>query len=555
MDGGQAYPKWGGWTGVKESSSTLGDVVRCLNVTFEDGVIARRPGRRVICATVPGMIVSRIFEHVTLSGSRSVLVGLLSADPAVAPRLGLFPPSGGAYVDLAMPAAYRRASPESFFWSSSYKGGHTIISDPTGRLLDYDGETVTELVALQGTDAAQDLAASRAYLAAPPPADVIAMWRNRIIAAHLRTLGISADPNDMTVPPEAPASGANVWPASTNLDVLTQEGDEIVGLAVQADRLACFLRRGVVVVDEDQVSPIPRIQEKQYGCVAPRSVQEVGGGLILYLSDGVVCQFDGARSSPISGDIRHTLSQVAWTKAHLAVSAHLARKTEYRLWLPLKGRTGNRVCVIYNYAQRTWRVYAGEFIFDRTGRYTQPFDVTAAATTILPTGEEILLTGDSQGRIWREDVGDDDGPTIIPAFAALAPIGDGESVMKFADMRVEAVFDGSWLAAIFAEHGNCLEQEITRYLDGEPTKGMSETVRLLQEDATGSLQTYDLTPKWGDDHHTAEKRSKRLSNRAISRRLQPIFLFPAWVGNVPVSEPGGISLVELALAPAGGRRG
>jgi hypothetical protein len=551
-DGGQAFPNYSGWKGVKEGSKTLGDVVRALNVTFEGEKIRRRPGRRIIGSLADGYRVSRICEHVDLKGVRKILVALTGA-AGVEPLLGTTDAGGAPFTPIALPAMESQASPSAFFSSAPYKG-HTILADPTGRLLDYDGSSCSVLAAVQGTDAEQELTGTRAYLWAPPFATLLLSWRNRVVAIQGKTIGLSADAGDPTVPVTAPAGGASVWPSPTNFDVLTQEGDEVIGSAIWGDRLTCLTRRGIVVVTEDSTSPVPAVLDQQNGCIAPRSVQTVGGGRVLYLSDGAVCSFDGQIGVPISDDIQETLEEVDWSNANLAISAHLARKHQYRLWLPLKGRTGNRLCVIFDYKEKAWSVWSGWYTFGSAADDVQPFDVTAAGTILMASGEEVLLTGDSSGRLWREDVGEDDAGTIFPAFFALAPMGDGEQVVTYRDWRLAVEFDGAFLVGLALLHGNCLEQEITRVLSGVETQSQLQTVRLWEDDAAGSLSAWDLAA-WGIAQHTMEPRAKRIGFAGSSKRMQPLLLLPGQSGGVVAPEPSAISEFEVAVAPAGGRRG
>jgi hypothetical protein len=556
-DGGAAFPKAGPWLGVKETSSAIGDAVRALNVSFEDGRLRRRPGRRILVDTFSGLKVSRIFEHVSLAGERRTVVVLSAADdPTTDVQIGSVDPCGGGYSALGyLGMSATPYDPDGLFWSTSYKGGRSIVSTPPGSMIVIDKDALAPLFAVQGLDAQNLLTASRAYLWGPPPASLVLMWRNRLAALHRRTVGLSATTGDTNVPWDAQASGASVWPASTNFDVLTQEGDEIMGAAVQADRLVCFMRRGVVVVDEDSVSPIPRTADKQYGCVAPRSVVEIGGGLVAYLADRAVCQFNGTSVAPISEDISDTLKLVNWAAAHRAVGVHLAQKQEYRLWLPIRGKSGNRICVIYDYRRKTWRVYSAFYTWTRLPEGAEPFDVTAAAAVLLPSGEEVLLTGDSQGRIWREDVGEDDAGFVFPAYVALAAMRDGAAVEKFSDWRLHAEADGAWVQGVPLEHGDCLEQEISRLVDGLPTDSLTATIRMLDDQAGHVLPTYG-SAEWGVDIHTPEERTKRLSwGRANTRSLQPLIILPGQHGGVVDTAPGAIDEIEFAVAPAGGRRG
>ncbi|HEY6015724.1 MAG TPA: hypothetical protein VIU16_02970 [Gaiellaceae bacterium] len=540
----------GPWTGLDEVGRGPQSIVRCLNIDVDEkGRIRRRPGRALLATLNADVPVSGIFQHVGLDGSRVLLVGHTYADPAYgAPKIGTVNESTLAFSELAVASAALAAAPERGFGFVAFKG-RTMIVDPFARTLDFDGDVVRVLPAAQGLDRVNGLVGARAYLSAPPKSRYPLVWRNRLVAMDGRTIGLSATSGDINVPATSLAGAAEVWPSRTNLDVLTRDGDEIVGGAVRDDELLVLTRRGLGVVTEDDVYPTLRLR-KGSGCIAPGSIQEVsyqGASWVFYLSDGKVCSWNGAGVEDISrlpnANISSTLDTVNWQGASRAVSVHYAKRNEYRLWLPVHGGLANRVCLIFNYVRRTWRVYAGYYPWDTSARQAaaEPFDVTAAAVVLSPAGEEILLTGDSSGRLWREDVGEDDAGTIFPAFALFPAIGSGGREFTFRDWRVEAVHDGSYVEGMAIVNGVPLEHELDRIKNGDATSSERKLVRAIQSQQAA----YEDAPAYPVDVHAERTDKLRLSFAARGYRMQPYLSLPGRGPAVEDPSPGGVRLIEI----------
>jgi hypothetical protein len=545
------YVVLGPWSGLDEIGQGPQSIVRCLNVDIdEQGRMRRRAGRQILATLNADVPVSGIFQHVGIDGERVLLVAHTYADPADgAPKIGTVNEATLAFTLLPVEDAGVGAEPDRAFGFVAFKG-RTMIVDPFARTLDFDGADLRALPAAQGLDQVNGLLGARTYLSAPPPSRYPLVWRNRLVAMYRRTVGLSAYSGDINVPADALAGAAEVWPSRSNFDVLTREGDEIVGGAVRDDELLVLTRRGLGVVTEDDALPTLRLR-KGSGCVAAGSIQEVsyqGASFVLYLSDGKVCSWNGAGVEDISrlpgANISATLATVNWPAAHRAVSVHYAKRNEYRLWVPVNGETANRVCLIFNYVRKTWRVYAGWYPWDTSARQAaaEPFDVTAAATVLTPGGEELLLTGDSEGRLWREDVGEDDAGFIFPAFALSPPFGSGEREFTFRDWRVDAVHDGSFVEGMPLVNGALLEHELDRIADLAATESQRQVARAIQ-DGHDAYDDADLA--YPVTTHAERPRKLRLSFVGRGSRMQAYLSLPGKSGAVEDPSPGGVRMIEI----------
>lgn len=554
------HPDLGPWDGIDETGALGPTKIRDgLNVVFRGGRISRRPGRAVVATDASGRRVAGLHEHVAPSGARSVLAYL---DPfgAVAGGLGTVSWRTGAVANVAMPPEAASVEPE-LSTAAVPMDGHTIIAEPGGLLLDYDGVDLSVLEAMAGEDAGVQ---NEAYLGAPPRASRLAIWRDRVVAAGApdspRLIGLSENKWAVdNIPVEAPIGGANVWPSRTNFDLSNDEGDSVEAVSVIHDRLAVLGRSGIAMVDEDSVAPYARGVARQHGCIAPRSVVNVGNALI-YLSEKNVLIFDGIQSVvPVSNALRRTMDElVDWDSAHLAVAVHLRQTTEYRLWVPVKGLPGNQLCLIYDYMAKTWTKASHWYLFDSADRRDLPyrFDVTAALAVILGSGREVLLTGDSAGRIWLEDVGEDDEGQIFPAFAAFGEMDRGSEWETYSDWHVDCLHDGSYIAALCLTGGRDVEQEIVRVLNGALTGAATDDIPyVLQRALLDGQRAWDEAARaWPIDARGPRVTRLDLGLRAKERKVQPVLLLPGQSGASVDPAPGAIRRLGLGVRARGGRR-
>lgn len=550
----------GPWDGLNESNPGATEVLRAVNVDFEGGRIRRRLGR-VLLGTVTGSgarPVAGLHQHVGQNGERVLLATLNwdqaagKAGPAVV-RLDGAGPADGTVCSLPIRKRLSApATPDTLPWSFATYRNHTIMAEPGGkRLLAFDGENVIDLEPFDGLDKQSGLAGASSYLTVPPKASRVAVWRNRLVAGDGRTCGISASIGDAAVPADAPVGPANVWPVRTNFDVLTRQGDHIQNIALIGDRLAVFTRGGAAVVNEDDLSPILSIRDRKYGCIAPGSVVECAGE-VFYLTDGMVVSFDGDTVKDVSSEpLAYTLRLVDWAIASRAIAVHYARRNEYRIWLPTKGDTKNRLCLIFNYVKRKWRVYAGGpwASWGNPASESSGYDVTAACTMITGDNREILVTGDSTGNLWLEDAPISmDGAYMPVGYFLLPPLGQDERVIHWGGVRLDAIFDGSFLEVWAMFDGVRHEEELARWVAHDTMRASRVKRRALRNDHA----TFDQGATWDTDRFVGAPGSVYFStDRRKSTRMQVAVVMPgsSWevVNNVEDPARGGVRSLEIAM--------
>lgn len=545
MDPSSAQPlTYGPFTGVDERNvQDDGLVAAALNVDFTAAGVSRRPGRQIV-ATLGTTPVVGLYRHLDKNNLVRILavLGPTGTGEDAQHTFGLVDENAGTLTAAAAPAWVGRGSVPQRGISHANFNGHSIIAMPDGVMLDFDGTTVVRLAAMQGKDALSGLLGAKTYLASPPFASDIAVWRGRLVAIDGVTVGLSeADGALAIVPDDAPVGGPNVWPSRTWFDVITDGGDEIAGAAVLYDRLVTLGTEMIHVTDEDELEPVSMKLDQDHGCVARGSIQAVGGR-VFYLAQGRICAFDGTSVTVISEAISKTMARVNWHAARGAVSAHLRQRGEYRIWLPMYGAATNSLCCIYSYRSDRWRFYAGAYPFDLSNQ-GNAFDVRSALVIRGGVGEEILLTGDGAGRVWREGVTETDGNATFPAYfvthAKVPPAMRGMA----GPLRAEALVDGSWIRAWMLEYGE------------------SEEVALLNRaaDAEVRAKRYDLQADWGSAYVASPSPFERYDSFVLRLAVKSgparfiVGLMGQSMAAVAEPAPGGIRRLVLDYTPANGR--
>lgn len=115
-------------------------------------------------------------------------------------------------------------------------------------------------------------------------------------------------------------NGIEIFPTSHFIDV-GDDNTPITGLAVIADQLVIFKQNRVYNLQGDDAQDMTVwVGQGETGCIAPKSIQNVGNSIIfLGRSDGVptVYAYDGYQAQPLSTPIEPTLkaniNQLGWT--------------------------------------------------------------------------------------------------------------------------------------------------------------------------------------------------------------------------------------------------
>lgn len=203
------------------------------------------------------------------------------------------------------------------------------------------------------------------------------------------------------------------WGATHFIEVAKNDGQEITGIKVLADRLVIYKTRSIYNLLFTGDADIPFIlpgggkTNSAVGCIAPFSIQEVKGGHVFLSYDGFYF-FDGNNSYKISDKITTTL--LAYNTTQFTAKARsLVQHNKNRYWcsLPSSGQTENDRVFVWDFYHNAWSIYTGM--------------APSAMTTAYVSGiDERPYWGDYAGFVYRGDTGADDYPlnvqTAISAY-------------------------------------------------------------------------------------------------------------------------------------------
>ena len=130
---------------------------------------------------------------------------------------------------------------------------------------------------------------------------------------------------------------------------------EITGLWSSPNGLLAFTRTSTYLVTNRGDSFDTRSLSSTIGCVAPGSLAEMAGGMLVWLGVDGFYQIDGSSPIPqlVSATIGDRLKNLNSARAQQAVAAFDSRSGEYRCWVPIDGTSRNSVC--FTYDGKGWR--------------------------------------------------------------------------------------------------------------------------------------------------------------------------------------------------------
>lgn len=159
------------------------------------------------------------------------------------------------------------------------------------------------------------------------------------------------------------------WPSTFYFDVATDEGDQITALKVFRDNLVIFCNRSAWLLKGDgrtlQDYDLSRLNVPS-GCIAPKSVKEVGNFLFYLSNDHVYAmqstELNYVSAQIVSQNVEKTLKSISLADKQKAVGTFYDNK--YYLSFP------NGICLVYDTLLNAWtkwtNVKANSFL-DRDG--------------------------------------------------------------------------------------------------------------------------------------------------------------------------------------------
>ena len=196
------------------------------------------------------------------------------------------------------------------------------------------------------------------------------------------------------------------WDAADWIEIAKDDGQEITGIKVLADRLVIYKRRNIYNLFFTGDADIPFIlpgggkSNSAVGCIAPFSIQEVENGHVFLAADGLY-YYDGMNSYKLSHRITSTLfgstNQTGFntTNFNKSVSCVYKAKNRYMISFCSSGETQANRVIVWDYFNNAFSIYVG-------------MSPSSMATFFVSSFEERPYFGDYGGFVYRMDFGVDD---------------------------------------------------------------------------------------------------------------------------------------------------
>ena len=193
------------------------------------------------------------------------------------------------------------------------------------------------------------------------------------------------------------------WSAANWIEIAKNDGQEITGIKVLADRLVVYKTQSIYCLfftgDADIPFTLPGggKTNSHVGCVAPYSIQEVDNSHIFLNYDGLYI-FDGNSSTKISYKLDYVFLNIL-SKLHLdnAVSLIYKTKNRYLISLTSSGQTTNDITIIWDYYNNAFSQYDG-------------MEVASTAICLVDGFDERPYFADYDGFVYQMDTGKNDYP-------------------------------------------------------------------------------------------------------------------------------------------------
>ena len=125
---------------------------------------------------------------------------------------------------------------------------------------------------------------------------------------------------------------------------------EITGLWSSPNGLLAFTKTSIYLVASRGEGFETRSLSSTIGCVAPSSIAEMPGGVLVWLGVDGFYQMDASNPvpQPISVPIGDRMKNLNFARTLQAVAAYDPESGEYRCWVPIDGTSHNSVCFAYD---------------------------------------------------------------------------------------------------------------------------------------------------------------------------------------------------------------
>lgn len=368
-----------------------------MNVTFDElGAVTKRNGYAVQSSVLPNYsdAITSLFTFIRSDGTKHLLASagthLFDVTGATSRN-----PTWNDYSNLTFSVV------SSFYptWSSLPQLNFSIITSTLNgvgnrftattfydKLYMVNGNTFDGLMVWDGTTFSQ--------VAGAPSGQYVILHKNRLYMA-----GDPANPSRLYM---SDLGEPTSWPALNFIDINTNDGDKITGIAEHLDSLVIFKERSIHVLrGSDPASYVMMDTHQTSGTVSHWSVAQ-GKNMLFYLGRDGVYAFDGKLihlvSDQIAGSVLGIGGLPSWNQSKLNLACGVDYKHKYWIAVPEGTTATNDRVYVYDYIHTTWTRY----------------DIPASS---FATFNNVLYSGDpTQGIVYEQDTGGNDNGNAINGY-------------------------------------------------------------------------------------------------------------------------------------------
>tara|TARA_A100001391_G_scaffold196674_2_gene175635 strand:- start:1723 stop:3945 length:2223 start_codon:yes stop_codon:yes gene_type:complete len=182
----------------------------------------------------------------------------------------------------------------------------------------------------------------------------------KFITSFKNTVFVSGMPNNLI---KYSAEGMpEVFPRDNLFDIGDSDSGEITGMYASTNALVVFKTRGVYLIKGDPRNGFyAQTLNRDIGCVAPRSIQDVPGTGLVFLSQDGVYVLKGALENTgsatsivqLSTPIKNLTKRIDYVGARAAVGVINRANKEYFLCVPTNGNVNN-LLLVWHYEVGAW---------------------------------------------------------------------------------------------------------------------------------------------------------------------------------------------------------
>tara|TARA_Y100000004_G_scaffold175228_2_gene214649 strand:- start:6083 stop:8317 length:2235 start_codon:yes stop_codon:yes gene_type:complete len=182
----------------------------------------------------------------------------------------------------------------------------------------------------------------------------------KFITSFKNTVFVSGMPNNLI---KYSAEGMpEVFPRDNLFDIGDSDSGQITGMYASTNALVVFKTRGVYLIKGDPRNGFyAQTLNRDIGCVAPRSIQDVPGTGLVFLSQDGVYVLKGALENTgsatsiveLSTPIKNLTKRIDYVGARAAVGVINRANKEYFLCVPTNGNVNN-LLLVWHYEVGAW---------------------------------------------------------------------------------------------------------------------------------------------------------------------------------------------------------